>query len=391
MPDEALITAIENIMAQVIKLGGANEQTSIVPNLVVQDANPTGLDGFVIVSDGRDGDNITARKLGSVIYANNDSVNVLFVEGAEAIAYQQGSGSSNNGIWEIVPSTSTDIYYDKGDVGIGNAAPTTPLDVTGTVTITDDILHAGDPDTKMSFADDKISLDAGGLNMLALTETAQDLVEIGDVAGAGDVDVNFNNDQVFIRGSDGFVGIGTTAPDAPLHSSGAGVRAIFGDGTANAFIEFDGGVSSRDMRYQTNGVNRWLFRVDGTAEGGSNAGSNFTILRRTDGGGILGTPLTIIRSTGYVGINRAAPRAQLEIDQTAAAAAVPVLWIRQVDVSEPFAMYQGSAAAATLTQSIVAEADVTTATRQGFVKIEVQDDGNQVTDQAYFVPFYTLA
>ena len=51
----------------------------------------------------------------------------------------------------------------------------------------------------------------------------------------------------------------------------------------------------------------------------------------------------------------------------------------------------GSAAAATLTQTIVAEADVTTATRQGFVKVYVQDDGNQITDQAYFMPIFTLA
>jgi hypothetical protein len=51
MPDEALISQIENLLTEIIELGGANERTSIVPNLIVQDANPSGLDGFIIVSD----------------------------------------------------------------------------------------------------------------------------------------------------------------------------------------------------------------------------------------------------------------------------------------------------------------------------------------------------
>lgn len=71
--------------------------------------------------------------------------------------------------------------------------------------------------------------------------------------------------------------------------------------------------------------------------------------------------------------------------------AIPVLSLKQDDVSEEFIFFQGSAAAATLTQSIVAEADVTTATSAGFLKVEVQDDGNQIADQAYFVRVWTLA
>jgi hypothetical protein len=110
MPDEALITEIENVFAEIIDLGGQNEDSKIVPNLTVQDASPTNLDGWLIVSDDRDGDNILARKVGSVVYADNDLVNVMFLKGGEAIAFQQGSESGNNGIWEIVPSTSNLVY-----------------------------------------------------------------------------------------------------------------------------------------------------------------------------------------------------------------------------------------------------------------------------------------
>jgi hypothetical protein len=217
MPNETLIAEIENLLAEVVSLGGQNERSQIVPNLTVQDASPTGLDGYVIVSDDRDGDNILARKVGSVVYANNDLVNVMFLDGTEAIAFQQGSGSSNSGIWEIVPSTSTDIFYDKGNVGVGTATPGEQLDVAGNITLDQDIIHRGDTNTLITFTDDKISFDAGGLNLLALTETAQNIVEIGDVAGGGDVDIDFNNGQMFLRGSDGHVSLGDDA--SPIAAS----------------------------------------------------------------------------------------------------------------------------------------------------------------------------
>lgn len=96
---------------------------------------------------------------------------------------------------------------------------------------------------------------------------------------------------------------------------------------------------------------------------------------------------------GRVGIGTGVtlPTGQLHVDQASTTGAIPVLLLDQADVSEEFIRFIGTAAAATLTQSIVAEGDVTTATRAGFVKVYVQDDGNQITDQAYFVPLFTLA
>ena len=81
----------------------------------------------------------------------------------------------------------------------------------------------------------------------------------------------------------------------------------------------------------------------------------------------------------------------LRIEQAAGGGAEPVVQMEQADVSEEFIRFIGTAAAATLTNSLVAEADVTTATRQGFVKVFVEDDGNQITGQAYFMPLFTLA
>ena len=70
--------------------------------------------------------------------------------------------------------------------------------------------------------------------------------------------------------------------------------------------------------------------------------------------------------------------------------AQPVMTFDQGDTDQPFHKFIGDAAAATLTRDLVDEGDVTTATRIGFYKIEIQDDGNQITDGDYYVPFYSL-
>lgn len=91
------------------------------------------------------------------------------------------------------------------------------------------------------------------------------------------------------------------------------------------------------------------------------------------------------------GVETADARGQCDIIQTATDGAEPVLVLDQDDISEEFIKFYGSAAAATLTQSLVAEADVTTATRIGFLKVDVQDEGDQIADGAAFIPIFTLA
>jgi hypothetical protein len=91
-------------------------------------------------------------------------------------------------------------------------------------------------------------------------------------------------------------------------------------------------------------------------------------------------------------INKAsAASAQFEVVVSNTAGGFAVCQFTQADVDVAFFKFIGTAAAATLTNSIVAEADVTTATRQGWLKMNVQDDGNQITDGAYYIPIYTLA
>jgi tetrahydromethanopterin S-methyltransferase subunit B len=59
----------------------------------------------------------------------------------------------------------------------------------------------------------------------------------------------------------------------------------------------------RDINLMTAGVNRWIIRADSTTESGSNAGSNFQLLRRADDGALIDAPITINRATGIVTID----------------------------------------------------------------------------------------
>jgi len=78
------------------------------------------------------------------------------------------------------------------------------------------VTHAGDTDTELRFTTDQIRLKAGNETLVDLYEGAQDYVKLGD---GGDVDVNLN-DMVFVRGSDGKVGVGTNSPSEKFHVTG---------------------------------------------------------------------------------------------------------------------------------------------------------------------------
>ena len=75
-------------------------------------------------------------------------------------------------------------------------------------------------------------------------------------------------------------------------------RFDLGDGTAAPIMRLNGAVAARrEIRWQTEGTDRWRMLANGQAESGSNAGSNLDIEARDYAGGAIGTALRIIRST----------------------------------------------------------------------------------------------
>jgi hypothetical protein len=74
-------------------------------------------------------------------------------------------------------------------------------------------------------------------------------------------------------------------------------------GTTAALI-IDGAASNNKIiDWQTAGVTRWKLYTNGTAESGSNVGSDFAINRYNDAGTFQNTPFLLERSTGNLGIN----------------------------------------------------------------------------------------
>ena len=91
-----------------------------------------------------------------------------------------------------------------------------------------DITHAGDTDTKITFGDDAIGFTAGGEQLLTISEAGTDIVTVGD---GGDVDfrVRTNNDDntLYIEGSSDRIGIGTNSPASIVHISEAAPTLTF--------------------------------------------------------------------------------------------------------------------------------------------------------------------
>lgn len=88
-----------------------------------------------------------------------------------------------------------------------------------------------------------------------------------------------------------------------VHLTGA--ESIGGNKTFTGTPSFDSGTaimsapagSNRSFRFQTSGVDRWVFGASGAAETGSNAGSEFFINSYSDAGALLATPLTLLRAS----------------------------------------------------------------------------------------------
>lgn len=104
----------------------------------------------------------------------------------------------------------------------------------------------------------------------------------------------------------------------------------------------------RDLSFQSAGSERFIFRVNNTAEGGSDAGSDFQLQCLDDSAVVVeGNCLAIERATGHVGMGVAPTSiaAWLDVDQNVAAGAVPVLRLSQTDIDDTFINYVGTSAA----------------------------------------------
>ena len=93
--------------------------------------------------------------------------------------------------------------------------------------------------------------------------------------------------------STGEFGIGIANPTTKLHIDG-GASALIANLDANVSV-------AKSISFRSDNSNRINLEVSGT-ESGSNAGADFFIRRYSDAGALINTPLTIVRSTGNIGL-----------------------------------------------------------------------------------------
>jgi len=83
---------------------------------------------------------------------------------------------------------------------------------------------------------------------------------------------------------------------------------------------------------------------------------------------------------------------KLKVDQSSATGAIPVLHLDQADISEELIRFTGTGVTDILSGvTLVDGATVTTATKAAFIRVNIQDDGNEVTDGDYYLEVFTLS
>lgn len=128
--------------------------------------------------------------------------------------------------------------------------------------------------------------------------------------------LSVSNGLTVANGFNGTGGMNFDAITAGSSFTSSGPTTLNGITTANQNIIANGGAqfvingaagTARYVTFDTNNVVRWTIFADSSAEGGSNAGSNFSISRWADvGNSQIDIPFTIARNTGVVGLNNGA-------------------------------------------------------------------------------------
>ena len=140
-----------------------------------------------------------------------DYSNITQAANGGILSMQGADGTTKINLRAYSTGTQESYFLDQ-KIGIGTVSPLEALHVVGDIYTTDDIFlgdimyHTADTDTYLNFDTDRVLIGAGGQVLADFYEGTQDYAKLGD---GGDVDINLN-DMMFVEGSSGNVGIGTT-------------------------------------------------------------------------------------------------------------------------------------------------------------------------------------
>jgi len=235
---------------------------NIINSLVFSDAN--GFDG-------------TISLVGSVATL---TITTALTTGSVAFIGASGALTQDN----------SNFYWDNSNkrLGINTNAPTTAIDTFGSGIIT----RVNGTSTNNAF----IGFASAGTNKWSIGNVQSDhRFRIYNEATTSEL--------VSVLQTGEF-GIGIANPTTKLHIDG-GASALIANLDANVSV-------AKSISFRSDNSNRINLEVSGT-ESGSNSGANFFIRRYSDAGALIDTPLTIIRSSGNIGINVINPIGKLNI------------------------------------------------------------------------------
>tara|TARA_Y100000592_G_scaffold45587_1_gene72360 strand:- start:260 stop:2635 length:2376 start_codon:yes stop_codon:yes gene_type:complete len=194
--------------------------------------------GFITSSLGFSG-SLTKLTDGTSYLAAGSNVTIASASNGQVVISSTAPGTPGG--------SDTQLQFNSGSSFGGISGATTDGSAVtfgdSAILIGQDITHAGDTDTKITFGDDAIGFTAGGEQLLTISEAGTDLVTVGD---GGDVDfrVRTNNDDntLYVVGSTDRVGIGLNGPATTLHlkDSDVAIRLQRENNSEASTIEFAG-------------------------------------------------------------------------------------------------------------------------------------------------------
>lgn len=204
------------------------------------------------------------------------------------------------------------VFLDAsfGRVGIGTNTPEHLFTVDGDMGVNNSVFHNGDPNTFLSFTDDRIQFFAGSgsSSWIDIQNSASELtINENDLQRDFRVEGGVDENLLFVDGSADNVGIGTNSPGAKLEIAGQ--------------LKITGGSPGLDKVLRSDGVGlgTWVdpntLPIDGNTldeaydEGGNGAGRTIT----ADNGAVNIAGADGLHVEGFVGIGNTSPSAALHV------------------------------------------------------------------------------